>query len=413
MADPTRWLALFDQAVVSLASFATSIIVGRAGGQEQLGLYLLALTIMGVVVELQEVCIWYPYTFHYPRLAGLERQYYTGAVLVHQVAFSFFSLPLLGALAMARAWGWGPAGLETVLWPLIFWSVVIYFQEFSRRICFANLRMAAALGFDGLAGAIRIGGLLILAHLGDLTAGQALAVAGLAAVTAGFVWLLWARPLMAFSWPDTVSAWERNWPVGKWMLAGNLALMISQNAFPWFLAVFSGVGQLGVLAACQGVVALTNPLLVASRNFLAPRAAQVFTHGSPLAQRRFVRANTLLISTAVGGVSVGIMVWGSQLLHLLYGPHYGDPGAVIMLLAAGAVINALPLVMDYAIWAMGRPDINFRINLGRLALTLTAGLLLVSRLEIWGAALGYLLGSVLVLGLQSLAYVKLMRERRE
>lgn len=409
--DRTRLLTLTDQAVVSVASFATSIIIGRLCGKEQLGLYLLSLTIIGVVMEFQEVLIWSPYTFFSSRLAGLELKFYTGAALLHQLAFSLFSLPLLWALSGMLSRGAGPAGLEPILWTLILVGTFIYFQEFSRRVCFAGLAMQAALGFDLAAAAVRLGGLVLLAWLGGLSAARALAVIGLAGALAGVLWLIWARQLLAFSLPGAIGSFRQNWSFGRWVLGSNLALNVSTWAFPWLLATFHDLQVVGILAACQSVIALVNPFLVGSRNFLAPKAAQVFAAGDAREVHRFVRTNTLIVAGAISLLCLGIMGFGKELLHLLYGSQFGDQGLVIALLAANAILGALPLVVDYGIWAMGRPDINFKINSLRLAATVTVGALLVSRLDLVGAALGLLLNSGIVLALQTLCYLKLARSK--
>jgi len=67
--------------------------------------------------------------------------------------------------------------------------------------------------------------------------------------------------------------------------------------------------------------------------------------------------------------------------------------------------------VDCGIWALGRPDLNFRIYLLRLLATLTLGLLLVWSLGLLGVALGLLVNSVLVLILQAWCYTRLTAAR--
>ncbi len=409
--DRTRLLTLADQAVVSVASFATSIVIGRVCGKEQLGLYLLALTIIGMVMEFQEVLIWSPYTFFSSRLAGRELRRYTGGALVHQGASSLLALPVLWALSGVLSRGTETAGLEPVIQVLILVGTFIYFQEFCRRVCFAALAVQEALGFDLAAAGLRFGGLLVLAGLGTLTAARALLIIGLAGALAGGLWLVWARDRLAFSREAALAAWRQNWSFGRWVLGSNLALNLSTWAFPWLLASLHDLQAVGILAACQSVIALVNPFLVGSRNFLAPKAAQVFAAGDPREVRRFVRHNTLIVAGAVSLLCLGLMAFGQELLHLLYGAQFGDQGLVLGLLAANAILSALPLVLDYGIWAMGRPDLNFTINGLRLAATLSVGLLLVSRLDLVGTALGLLANSALVLVLQTWVYLKLAKRK--
>src|SRR5207302_10185209 len=75
-------LAVLDQAVVSGASFLTTILIGRAAGPEQLGLYVLGFTWAVLIVSVQESLIAAPYTVFGNRLQGACRAAYAGSVLV-------------------------------------------------------------------------------------------------------------------------------------------------------------------------------------------------------------------------------------------------------------------------------------------------------------------------------------------
>jgi len=66
-----EWLlTVIDQGIVSAASFLTTVIIGRACAKEQLGLYFLGWSIVCLLMELQNVLIWFPYTALSPRLKG-------------------------------------------------------------------------------------------------------------------------------------------------------------------------------------------------------------------------------------------------------------------------------------------------------------------------------------------------------
>ena len=49
-------LSLVDQGVVSIANFATGVIIGRSCSEEQFGLYMLAFTIMPEALDRGELC---------------------------------------------------------------------------------------------------------------------------------------------------------------------------------------------------------------------------------------------------------------------------------------------------------------------------------------------------------------------
>lgn len=411
--DRPRLLTLLDQGVVAAASFATTLIVGRVCGKEELGLYLVAITLLGLVMEFQEVLIWLPYTYFRPRLPASKVAAYTGSVLLQQAAFSLLALPFLGLVAYLLVRQGAHPGLAAVPTTLLATGLGIYFLEFCRRMYFAHLEMGKALGVDLVASGLRIGGLILLAWLGSLSASLALWVFSLAGGVVGALWLADNRRQLTISFPSTRIAFSRHWTFGKWILGGNLALNLSNYFFPWLLAARGEVNAVGLLAACLSVVGFVNPIIVGSRNFLTPKAVRVFGTGSAQEMRHFVLVNTLLVGGLVGGVCLLVAVGGDRLIRLLYGPQFAGQGLVLALLAVQVWLSALPLAVDCGIWALGRPDVNCKIYQVRLLATLSLGLLLTHALGLIGVALAMLLNSALVLALQSWWYFRLLSTRQE
>ena len=80
-------LSLADQAVASATNFLTGIIIGRAGSKEELGLYILGLSLILFMTDLQTSLITTPYMVYAPRLKGKAHALYTGSTLIHQLVF--------------------------------------------------------------------------------------------------------------------------------------------------------------------------------------------------------------------------------------------------------------------------------------------------------------------------------------
>jgi O-antigen/teichoic acid export membrane protein len=402
------FLTLVDQVVVSGASFLAGVIIGRTCEKEQFGLYFLGLTIIGLVMQLQYVVIWSPYSVFGPRLSKSAQALYTGSSLLHQLAFSALGMLILtvSGVFLSRT-GLGPHGLESVIWVLV---VVIFFitlREYIRRIFFVRLRMLTALGFDSLTAILQISGLLLVAFLGELTAARAFGVFGLGcALTAGF-WFFWAGQDFIFSIKQALIDLGQNWSFGRWVLGSDTAIFLGSQMFPWFLASYSGSAAVGILAACQGVVALANPFLQGSCIFLEPKAAHSFAQGDRVRLRQFVGKSTMLMGTVLGLFCAGIYVFGDQLAVLLYGPKYAGNQSIIFLLALTALVSALDTGIYFGIRASGRPDLNFKINLIRLGVTITLGLWLVHTYGLLGVAWGLLASSLATFAAQVLIFIKL------
>jgi O-antigen/teichoic acid export membrane protein len=390
-----RWfLTLIDQCLVSGATFLASIIIGRNCGKEQLGLYLLGLSIIWFLTEWQGVIIWWPYTIFHHKFTGSSHSFYTGSTLIHQLAISALGMIALSGAGVGLSMGIGPAGLAWVIWILVITSPFIAFREYARRILFANFQIGAALLLDFLAVVVQIGGLVLFAYLGNLSASSAFVVLGLGSFLTGFFWLVRARDSIAFSIARAVSDLAQNWSFGKWFLGANMALLLSSQFYPWVLNAFHGTAPVGVLAACQGMI-LVHPFMKGSANFIGPRAAQAFAQGGNEELRRFVAKSSLIVAIVVGLVCGIIMGVGEQILIFFYGQQYAGNGKVVAILALNTFVLSLAFSIDYGIVAMGRPDYNFKINLIRLGITFTFGLWLVKAFGLLGAVVGLLVGNVM------------------
>lgn len=358
-------------------------------------------------MELQNVLIWSPFTALSPRLKGSDYARYTGSTFVHQWAFSGFSILALAGIGFFLSWGWGSPGLEQVVWVLAIAGPFITSQQYARRICFANLQIKAAVWLDSGTALFQVCALLLLAYLGKLSAVHAFEMIGLGAFLAALAWLLWARKGLAFSKTSVASDLSRNWSFGKWLLGGNLALFLGCQIYPWILNGLHGTAVVAALAACQGVVGLVNPCLQGTTNFLAPKAARAFAQGGAPALHTLVRKFTLAIIPVTVLCCLGFFAFGSRLLSFIYGAQYAGLGPVIAILSLNVLIASLAIGVDYGIWAMGRTDLNFRIELARLLITCTMGLWLVKAFGLLGVAWGLLLGSSAVLICQVMVFIKI------
>ena len=142
-------VTLADQAVVSLTNFSTSLIIGRSCSKEELGLYVLAWTLVTFTTETLAALITTPYTVLSPQLVDGSRRRYLGSMLVHQLLLALlFSVLLIGGSETARLHAPAEAKIFPVLLCLAVAMPFLVAREFLRRICFAQLRALPAMAID-------------------------------------------------------------------------------------------------------------------------------------------------------------------------------------------------------------------------------------------------------------------------
>lgn len=384
------FLSLTDQAVASITNFVTGVIIARSSSKEEFGLYMLGFSLIMLVTDLQTSLIATPYMVYAPRLKGRDHALYAGSTLMHQVIFSLLGMLALACAAVTSRFGVGPRGLEPVLWALGAMVGLIMFREFVRRICFAGLKLRSVLVFDICIGFVQIGGLLLLARLGALSASTAYWLIGPVCGIAALSWLWMERKFFHPQLAQSVADLKRNWTFGRWVFASGLVYTASANLYPWLLAFFHGAAAAGVFAACVGVVSASNPALLGLQNFVGPKTAHEYAAKGQRGLRRFVLKISAMLAVPAGLLTLVLILWGDRFVALLYGSRYSGNGLVVAVLALNLLVSAVGFSFSRALLAMERASVDFGLNLVALVTMLTLGLWLVRTQGALGAAIGLL-----------------------
>jgi len=389
-------LALADQLAASATNFLTGVIVGRACAPQEFGLYMLGFSIVFLAMRLQTALISTPYMVFSPQLTEEERKKFAGSILVHQfgiTALAMVALVVAGIVIRALK---SPHDLADVLFALTFAIGFILLRDFVRNICFSHLNFMAAFFLDCGIGVVQICGLLGLARVGLLAAHSAFLVIGAACGLAVAVWFLSSGALLAVRRREVVPTFRRNWQFGRWIFASGLLWESGLSVYPWILTFFHGTLATGVWAACFGVVALGNPLLLGMQNYLGPRIAHAYVDFESAARRGFVMRSSLYFTLATLPIATVIAVAGGFLVILVYGEKYAGHGSVMLILALGLLLVPVRFALARSLFAMDRALLECATNLVPLVVLVTLGIWLVKSFSVIGVAFGLLLGDLLV-----------------
>ncbi len=344
---------------------------------------MLGFSLVILIMGIQDSLILSPFTVYRPRLTGIDLARYCGSTLIHQWAFSALAMLGLSVAGLLVISSFGLQHFAPVLWAVVVAITFLLLREYARRICFAGLQMKTALILDSGVCVVQIGGLLLLSHVGALSAEKAYWVTGFACGLASFGWLIWSRKHFSLGLRRSLSDLARNWSFGKWLIGGSLAYMAALQLYPWLLAVFHGPGQTGTFAACLGIVSMANPFVMGMSNILSPSAAHAYTQGVG-ELRRVVVKTTIILAGSVGLFCLLILILGDQVLILVYGGEFAGNRLALSVLALTSLITALSTPLGYGLRAMDRPDVNFKNNFIQLGVTVTAGVWLVKAYSLSG-----------------------------
>lgn len=407
--EAQKWLeALGDQVVVSATNFLTGVIIARAFGKDQFGLYILGYSIIIIILEIHNSFISSPYTINSAHLRAGALAHYTGSVLILVIGLSVLcSICLISAGAVASHGG-GPRETAPILCALSVIMGSILLKEYGRRVCFAQLKIRIAFLLDVIVSVTQISGLFLLTLLGFLSITYVYWVMGVASGTAAMIWLIAWRKQLVLQLSGVARTLRETWSFGTWVLGGNLTFLLAQQLYPWYLSWFNGVEPTGDLAACLGILAIINPLISGIGNFLGPKTASASIEGANELWR-VVFKTTLFLSAAIGLFCLAIIFLGEHIMILIYGKQYIGSSRILSILAISFFASNFTLAVGFGFWAIGRPDINCKINLIALGITLTLGLWLVKAFGILGVAYGFLFASAAVSAVRLITFIRLIQ----
>ncbi|HKX30251.1 MAG TPA: hypothetical protein VJ302_21355 [Blastocatellia bacterium] len=406
-------LAMLDQAIYSAGNFLSAVIIARAGAAPEFGIYFLGMRLIDYLREVENVLIWAPYMFFAPRMSRAEQVLYTGSTLVHQLLMSALGALLLIVAGVVLSGSAQSSELVPAIWPLALVAAMLPWQEYSRRICFANFQIKTVTVLDTLVTLLQLGGLAWLAKTGRLSIGSAYWTIGAVNGLAACCWLIWARRDLALAADRVAADFRRNFAMGKWLLGGNLTQLAGQQVYPWSLGSWHGVAATGSYAAGEGIINFIRVFLMSVQNYLGPRLAHAWARGGMRELRQEVNQVTWRLGAIVGGLCLIVALFGGRLAAMIYGHQYSGLHLMIVLLSANILAQAFTIGHSYAITAIERQDLNVKINLAGLAVTATAGLLAARAWGPLGAGAGLLISTLTCSMLRMAMFTRLAKRKTE
>ena len=391
----TGWLArlksqqdalvcLVDQGVVSVAGFATTILISRYASSSELGVYYIALHIVLFVRGIQQQMICIPYTIYQHQHADQRSDQYRGSCLIQHLGLMALVLLFLTAQGIFALNGWGEVESAPALFVLVALMPVLMLREIARHYCFTHLKKVSALIIDASISALQIGALFALGYLGYLNGASAWAVIGLASLSTLAVWYLKSGPNVDFAKPSISADWSQNWSFGKWAVAGQLIGSLPTFILPLVLAAVVSTTGTGYFAAAMTLIGLANIFNSGMTNFLTPRAALVYVeHGVAGLQNILIKMAILFIVT-LGSFIALISLSGGWIAEAIYG--YKNLHTVMTVLAIAKLFEAMVIVASTGLFVMEKIKANFYVDICLMVFALIAMACLVSPLGIVGAA---------------------------
>jgi O-antigen/teichoic acid export membrane protein len=374
----TLWVVC-DQAVVSLASFATTVVVGRVCGRQELGIYVLATTTFWLLAGIPNALTWTPFTARSPQMSSARRAGYRGSITIHTVLLTVALAGVFQVIGLLPSSWFGQSGwFSAMCLALVPFILLMTLREHVRRICFSQVAARDLLVLDVPIAVAQLLLLLWLSHLGWLTANTAL-LAVAAACLIAVVWLFSHRAEFEFRPRRAAVHWSYNLQFGRWLLAVSIAWLLGDALYRWIVGWQFGLDGLGRFASAQAVVLFINPLLLTATNFGRALFANRLATGGIQDLRRMTIQATLLVTVVSGIAFLALAAVGGPLVRIIFGEQYGGTGGIVATLCLGMLVRFAGLPVDASLAALQQGRAMFAAIVVQLAVIVLAGIPLIAR----------------------------------
>lgn len=409
------FVALLDQAAVSIASFGTGILLSRAfagAAREQLGLYYLAFTIGIFIVEIQNALVCTPLTVIAPKLSADDRRRFNGSATVHQLALSAVMAMVLFILALLAP-ALSIASHQAMLLACAVTCVAVGLRNFARYLNFSLHRPHIACIADWIVTILQLFGIVMLVHLHRVSAGSAVFVIGVASLIGGILALALSRRFIQIHAARAWSDFRNNWRLSRWVFASGIVGNVGVSAYPWVLDAVSSTLQAAVWGNCNTVSSVGNPMLMGLQNWMAPAVAHAYTDRSRGQFRNYVCKLASVFLLIFFPMLAVLGALSQPLLHKLY--HDQTPGTLwlVFVLAAESFVQSSGFIFSRGLFSLGRGDLDTGTNVLPLVVLAVGGFWMCHVYGAIGGAWALLIAQIITTAVRAVIFWWVCAEPRE
>ena len=383
-------LVLGDQSFRSASTFLSAMLVGRACGPVEYGLYTLLLTLLVTAEAFQAALVSTPFVVQNPSKTGQGKAVHLGNAVLIQLfvaaGTAFVVLGLLYAFPLSGAGDLSPWIVPA--FAIAYFAVLL--REFFRQVLLADLEVGWNLAFGAAVHGSLIAALLGLFLTGSLNAWTAYAALAGCSFLPTLLVLGFQRRRMRLDVKGLAGQFLEYWHVGRWLFAQSALVVVSGPVYSWVLASSRGAAAVGLLGACLLPGSVMSPLVQAIHALLLPKASHAIQRGIDHVRRIVLRS-----SFAVGLTFIIFPIFlgwfSAPIMKLLFAGKYDPSGWLVAFLALRSylVVTAVPLTVGLVVCKQAYAV--FKSEIVSLILTVFLGLPLTWVLGVWGVAWGFLL----------------------
>jgi O-antigen/teichoic acid export membrane protein len=400
--------AAIDQAVISLANFAASILLVALVSPTEVGVYVIGFLAIYFVRAIQNGIIVQPLNTYGASKTEEEYRTYFSAIALQQVILSAVT-----ALAAALL-GWiltqtGNDTLGPALFVLWFSFFTWQLQEFLRRAFYTRGEVHKGMWVSTCANGIRLSIIVILASSGPITGITGLNAIGWGSLGGTLLGIWLGKGYFTLKFQNLVMIWRDNWRFGRWILGASVADWVVVDLYPIMMAGMINFAATGVYQALNNLVAPIHVLLRAVDTFATPVLAKTFDQDGLAKVNQHLRLIYVICAIPVGILLVLVLIFAPQLLTLLRGETYLPYTDAIYMMAVFYFFLFINRPLQMVFRAIRQGKQIFWANVGAAISMFAGGYWLINRWGIYGGIGGQALNAFIISAVLLIAWFRVLR----
>ena len=376
--------SVLSQAIVSGSNFLTGIIVAKAVGVSDFGIYsVIAVTVLALQ-GIQQALITGPMVF-LSKGGGKD----TDRISQYFLLQILLAAPLAFGAAIAIEF-FLHQGSVSLLIGIVGAVFFLQMQEFARAKMYLDLRASVVLLLDITNHGLRLMLLLLLWRLESLTVASSFLVLALASGISIFHVVRGLAPLTFRICADVA---KKSFQYGRWLLLESFAYNLSVPLYLYFSSALLSHEAAGGLGAAISLLNLPNVLVLGLMNLAVPIARRKLINEGYGAWRSQLLSIGVVITAVSVVLYIAISASGSFLLGTVYSPEFAKYADILPIVAVYYCFLAMGTVMAAAFRLAHAPQVGAVTKLWSAIITLFLAYPLISLWGLAGAAAGLVLTS--------------------
>jgi O-antigen/teichoic acid export membrane protein len=324
-----QWL-FADQALVSGSNFLTSVLLARALGTRDFGVFSVCYVCLQYLNSIQLALIVPAMMSIGPQLEDqVEQNAFLRGMAGYQYLFSFGCAAAAAALAILAGPHLGKWSIPPrLLLPFLLAVVCFQLQDWYRRFCYAQDRGRTVFWNDAISYAGQLVVLVLLWRARWISVNLAyfvIAGTSLVAFAAGF----FSDDLRA-TWQETRRAMGRSWEMGRRLLVASQSQWLGSQGIILVVAALGGLSAAGGIRAAVTLFGPVTALYQLIDNVVPMRAARAYARSGEPGMRRYLLRSGSALTIIVGVPVLAVCIFSRPLMTRIFGSAYAGFASLVV-----------------------------------------------------------------------------------